>query len=242
LLNGKVPGFMPGVVSQVFFRKVFQMNTIAKQQRGTYSKYGERLYFSYYDTVPLTAAGVDYSLFQTGIGGGAVPKTIAQTNMTLGGQIPQGQRFVVQALKLFYISASAKVAVDEQTLNNLLAQGVIRIFITGKDAIYSKSIQEILGETFLWSDVSPAATVPYRRSFGIYNGIDNLKKHITLAALTNFEVRLTTPTALGGGNVLVGDSIRVALAGQLSGGPIFFPLWGNDFFLCRFNRKIKPAF
>lgn len=191
------------------------MGTVANQQRGTYSKYGEKLSYSYFDTVALTAAGVDYSLFQTPIGGGATPKTIAQTNMTLGGQIPQGQKFIITKLKFFYVSAAVKAAANEQTLNDFLAQGVIRIFITGKDAIYSKSVQEVLGQTIIWSDVALAASAPFSRSYSWYTGVDTLKTPITLAALTNFEVRLTTPTALGGGNVLIGDSVRVALSGTL---------------------------
>jgi hypothetical protein len=51
-------------------------------------------------------------------------------------------------------------------------------------------------------------------SLGRHLGIDPLNKHITLAALTNFEVRLSIPAALGAIS-LVNDRVRINLNGIL---------------------------
>lgn len=188
-------------------------NTIARQQRGTYSKYGEKLDYSYFDTIALTATGTDYAFFQSPIGQGG--KTLVDTNMTLGSQVPQGQKFKVRAIKVAYLSSAIKAAANEQTFYSFLRTSVIRIFITGKDAIYSKPLSEVVGIPIAWcqQDLAAAGAASHA-SFGRFVGIDVLNVPITLAALTNFEVRLTC-TAVGAGSILIGDYVRISLAGIL---------------------------
>ena len=56
-------------------------------QQGTYAATGEKLDWTYYDTLTIQAAGTEFSMFQVPIGGTqfAAVKTLAQTNMTNSG-------------------------------------------------------------------------------------------------------------------------------------------------------------
>ena len=186
--------------------------------QGTYSKFGEALHWTMYDTATLAAAPVDYSMFQTPLGGaiGAAIKTLDLTNMTLGGQIPSGQKMIVKAIKVFFCSQAVKNTANITTFYTWLSQATIRVFISGKDAIYSKPLVEVLGIPIVWATTPTAAGDNlFTMSYGKYVGIDVLSKKITLASNTNFEVRLSYPVALGGGNILIGDLVKVGLAGVL---------------------------
>jgi hypothetical protein len=158
-------------------------------------------------------------MFQTPIGGpvGAATKTIELTNMTGAGVIPNGQKMEIKAIKAFYVSQAVKATAGITTLYSWLASATVRLFITGKDSIYTKPLIEVLGIPMLWTTTpTVAGNNEVIMSTGKFHGIDVLSRKITLAELTNFEVRLTWTTALGGGNVLIGDQIKIGLAGILN--------------------------
>ena len=190
---------------------------LAALQQGTYGASGEILEWSYYDRATLAAAGTDISLFQNPIGSTAAAKTLADTNMTSPGSIPQGQNFKVRAIRAEYGSHASKASADIDTLYNWMLSANIRVFITGKDALFSKPLTEVMGIPLLWHTVpTVAGNNEIISSFGRFNGVSPLNIPIILAALTPFEVRLSFPTALGGGSTLIGDFVKVSLLGILT--------------------------
>jgi len=184
--------------------------------RGTAAPIGEVMDYTYYDSLLLAAAGTDFSLFQVPIGGGAVPKTSAQTNMISSGVIPQNQHLVVRAIRAEYLSAGVKASADIDTLYTWLQSVVVRVFISGKDALFYKPLTEIFGIPMLLH-VTPtvAGDTELIAAMGRFLGVNPLNIPITLAALTTFEVRISYPTALGGA-AIVGDSLRIGLSGVLT--------------------------
>jgi hypothetical protein len=191
------------------------MNALTEMQRGTYSALGEKLDWSYYDSLTLAAAGTEFSMFQVPIGGGATAKTLADTNMTTGGTLPQGQKFRVRAIRAEYLSHNQKATASIDLLYQFLRAVTVRFFITGKDAIFSKPLTEVMGIPMLFS-VTPTAAGDNLliSSMGRFVGVNVLNVPITLASLTNFEVRINYPTALGA-TAIVGDILRISLAGIL---------------------------
>jgi hypothetical protein len=190
------------------------MNAMQNLQTGTYSALGEKLDWSYYDSLVLAAAGTEFSLFQSPIGGPA-GKTLADTNMTLGGQIPSAQNFTVRAIRAEYLSHAQKNTADINTFYQWLRTVTVRVFITGKDALFSKPLTEVMGISMLWSTTPTVAGDNILISaMGRFTGICPLNVPIVLAGNTNFEVRVNYPTALGGASI-VADVLRISLAGIL---------------------------
>ena len=185
-------------------------------RRGTYSNYGEKLDWTYYDTWAIATAGTDYSFFANPIGAtqSAAQKTISDTNMVAAAQIPSGQRLIVKAIKVCFISHAVKATADIDTLNEFLRAAVIRFFITGKDSLYTKTLQEIFGASLLMHVVP---TVGGNNEIIMHmnkgQGIDVLNRRIVLAEQTNFEVRLSYPAGIPAG--LNGDRLWIGLAGRL---------------------------
>lgn len=190
-------------------------NALQSLQRGSYSNLGEKLDYSYYDTLTIAAAGTEFSLFQNPIGSGATPKTLSDTNMTMGGMIPQGQKLRIRAIRAEYLTHAVKATADIIILYNWLRAVTVRFFITGKDALYSKPLTELMGIPILFN-VTPTAAGDNLliSSMGRFLGINVLNVPITLAAMTNFEVRINYPTALGAVSI-VGDFLRISLGGIL---------------------------
>jgi hypothetical protein len=190
-------------------------NALAEMSLGTYASTGEKIDWSYYDSLVLTATGTEFSLFQVPIGGGATPKTLADTNMTNGGVLPQGQKFVVRAIRAEYLSHNSKGSADIDILYNFLRAATVRFFITGKDALFSKPLTEVMGIPMLWHTLpTVAGNNESISSMGRFVGVNVLNVPITLAALTNFEVRINIPAALGAVSI-VADVLRLSLAGIL---------------------------
>jgi len=181
----------------------------------TYSSAGEKLDWTYYDSLVLAAAGTEFSLFQIPIGGGATPKTLADTNVNLGGMIPNGQNFTIRAIGAEYLSHNVKASADIDLLYNFLRVATVRFFITGKDALYSKPLTEIMGIPLLFHSV-PAVAGNNENIFsmGRFVGINPLNVPLILDEQTSYEVRVNIPAALGAIS-LVADIVRISLRGIL---------------------------
>lgn len=183
----------------------------------TYSRIGDKLDWGYYDTLVLAAAGTEFSMFQVGIGGlnaaGAV-KVISDTNLPASGQIPNGQNFHVRAIRCEFISHAAKATADINTFYTWLSTATLRIFVPGKDAMFSTHITEILGIPLLLN-VTPTAAGDNLliMSQGRYTGVRPLNVPLVLEEQTSIEVRINTPAVAGA--ALVGDFLRVYLLGVL---------------------------
>jgi hypothetical protein len=76
----------------------------------------EAVGWSLYDTNTYAAAGqLQMQFFQVPRGQGAVPKTLADTNMTLAGQLPKPQNFLAYWIELYIIPSAALSAVGALT-------------------------------------------------------------------------------------------------------------------------------
>jgi hypothetical protein len=182
--------------------------------QGTYSAQGaEKLDYSYFDSHVLAATGTEVSMFQSPIGAGG--KTISDTNMSLGGTLPRGQNFKIRAIRAEILGHAAYATATIMLLYNWMRTVTVRLFITGKDALYSKPLTEVMGIPMLINVIPTAAGDNIGNlSLGRFLGINPLNVPITFAELTNFEVRLNWPTAIGA-TAIVGDIIRISLNGIL---------------------------
>jgi hypothetical protein len=190
--------------------------------QGTYSKEGEKLDYTYYDTCLIKSASTDtMKYFQAPQGqianDGSTVKLLHHTNMTLGGQIPRGQRLTIRCIKIEYLALTQFADTTILAWYKFLAYTTCQFFITGKDALSVLTLQELLGAATL---VLPAVTsttfssTVNRIILPRFHGIFPLNTPITLAEQTNFEVRVTpqvaTPTT-----VCTGDFLKIGLSGIL---------------------------
>lgn len=185
--------------------------------QGTYGEFANVIDHSYYDRLTLVAAGTSFPLFQVPLSGtvGAAVKTIADTNNPLGGMIPKGQLFKIFSIKASFLSHAVKATADIDTFLNWLGSAVLSLSVLGKAIMFQRPLFEVMGIPIAFH-VTPAATLnELQMSVGEFrNGIP-LNIPIILAEQTPYEVRIDYPTALGGGNALLGDFIRISLDGIL---------------------------
>lgn len=179
---------------------------------GTYGTEGDILDWTYYDTVALAAATLVNRFFTTPLG--QAGKSIADTNLTLAGQIPQGQLMDIRAIKIMYTSADAFATADVQSFYTMLDQTTINIKLQNKDTMGQWTLQELLGSATLAAMTPTAAGDNIPMIQPKYHGIFPLNKKIILAALTPFEVTVTHSTAVAAG--LANDRLKVGLAGILT--------------------------
>ena len=187
------------------------------QDRSSYSKTAmEILTYSYYDRMKIDGATprLVNRLFQTPLG--QAGKTLADTNIPNAGQLPQGQSFVVEALKIFYLSRTAKATANVQQIYTLLQDTVLEMIVPGKDNLGQFTLDEILGASTLIAMTPTAAGDNIPMIQPNYVGVKRLKKPWTIGAVQSFEVRLTTVAATSMPDALSGDYIKIALCGTLS--------------------------
>lgn len=184
-------------------------------KKGTHSIYGEKLDWTYYDQISLISTSTSYKLFAQAEGQGTPAKTLNQTNMNANGQIPTGQRLTISRLKIMYLGIAAGSAPLANIIHfyNFLANSVLRFYITGKDALLSITLQELLGAATLIPEV-PAGTFNIPIIQPHFHGIFPLNKKIVLAEQTQFHVDIdcyaSTPNA-----ALNTDTVRIGLNGIL---------------------------
>lgn len=178
--------------------------------RGTHSAFGEKLDWSYYDTISIDNAIATQRLFALAEGQGG--KTKAETNMSANGQIPTGQRLTIHRIKMLYKSV-AYTSAETQKFFSLLKNSVFEFFIPGKDSILTLTLQELLGAASL-IDLVPAATFNQPLPEPYFHGQYPLNKPIILAEQTQFHCQIThynsTPAA-----ALKGDLLQISLNGIL---------------------------
>ena len=187
--------------------------------KGTHAKGGEILDWTYYDSMNVSAT-LQNNLFQTALGQGSPAKTLDNTNLTMNGQIPTGQRLTVHRIKMFYVSQSSywqsagTATVDKWY--NLLTKTTLAVKIPGKDDLFNCTLIELLGAATLTAIKPTAAGDNIPVILPRFHGIFPLNKPIILAQNTSFSVQLTHQTApdstLYG---TTGDIIRIGLNGIL---------------------------
>jgi hypothetical protein len=181
--------------------------------KGTYSKFGEKLDYTYYDSALLAIATTQIRLFQQGLGQGSTPKRQDQTNMSIGGQLPRGQRMTIKNIKIMLSSATALGTAAVQKLYDMLNQTTFEFIITGKDSLISLTLQELMGISTAIAMTPTAAgdNIPF--ILPRYHGIFPLNIPIILAEQTNFEVKIIHQVAVD--TLLAGMVLKVGLNGKL---------------------------
>lgn len=182
-------------------------------QRGTYGSGGEKLDWTYYDRFILdgTTPTLEHRLFTIPLG--QAGKTLADTNLTQSGMIPQGQHFTVHALKPMILGITTMPTIDVHLLYTILERLTVEIILPGKDSMGTWTWQEIQGCCTM-IDLTP--TVPGDNIPLIqprYHGIFPLNTPLTLAALTPFEVRCRHHAAPSAD--LDGMKFKLGLSGTL---------------------------
>lgn len=179
---------------------------------GTYGTEGDILDWTYFDTVALAAAIPVNRLFTTPLG--QAGKTIADTNLTLAGQIPQGQLMDIRAIKVMYTTDDALATADVQSFYKMIDQTTVNIKLQNKDTMGQWTLQELLGAATLVASTPTVAgdNIPVIQPK--FHGIFPLNKKIILAALTPFEVTITHSTPVAA--ALAGDRLKIGLAGILT--------------------------
>lgn len=186
-------------------------------ERGTHSRSGEIMDWSYYDSFNVSAA-LSVNMFQTAIGQSS--KTLDITNMTSGGQIPTGQRFTVHRIKMLYVSQSTSWAsagtAQVQKWYSLLTKSTFEFKIPGKDSLLTLTLQELLGPATLvhCQPTVSGDNIPIIQPR--YSGIFPLNKPIILAEQTTFGCLVTHQTAPDSTLYTgTGDLIKISLNGIL---------------------------
>lgn len=179
---------------------------------GTYGTEGDELDWSYYDEAIIAVATLTHRLFTTPLGSGG--KTLDQTNLTIAGQIPQGQLLDVRAIKVMYTSGAAKGTVGVQDLYTLFARTTVTIKLQNKESMGQWTLQELMGANTLIALTPTAAgdSIPFIQPK--YHGVFPLNKKIVLAALTPFEVTIAHHAAPGA--TTANDRLKIALSGILT--------------------------
>jgi hypothetical protein len=187
-----------------------RQGTLERLQQGTHGAGGEIIDWSYYDTIVVAAGTTSHSMF-------SVPRSAAKpqhlTNMLLGGQMPNGQRHTVHAIKFMYTTSAVRGSALVQNYYDLLNQSTIEFFIPGKDSLLTVTLMELAGmaSNFALTPTVAGDNVDVNRPR--FHGIFPLNSPIILAGQTTFEVRLTHWVAAAA--ALNGDFIRLSLNGKL---------------------------
>lgn len=188
-----------------------ESSAINTLQQGTYGASGEVLDWSYYDSMPLLSTVTSTRLFTVQLG--QAGKTLANTNLTSSGQIPQGQRFTIRAIKVMYKTAAVKATAVVQAYYDFLANTSLQFIIPNKGPMGQWNLLELMGVASAFALTPTAAGDNIPLISPRFHGISPLNTPLTLAALTPFYVEITQHTA--GAATLDGDRLIVSLMGTL---------------------------
>lgn len=181
-----------------------------RMQQGTYTADGEGIDWRYYDTVTIPSTSQTLNMFTVAQGGN---KTLADTNMTLNGQIPNGQHFTITDIRITYRSTTGLVSLAEMNeMNAFLDTSVFEFTILNKYPMLQTKVSDIIGMGLI-APVVVAAGNADNSQMGLFTATFKLKTPITVAGLTSFKCPITLTAAPAAS--VVGDSMTVYLGGRL---------------------------
>lgn len=184
---------------------------IADFQRGTYGREVDKVDWTYYDTLVLDPAVLEYTLFNSSQG-----KDLSQTNYFGNGIFPQAQEFRIKAIKLLYTGANVKDTAGVTGLYTMMEKSTLTFQIQNKAPSYQKTLQEIFGIAMGFHFVpTVAGNNEGIMAFNRFIGIDPINRAIGLAALTPFTVPVKFYGAGAIPAAFTGDKIKVCLTGIL---------------------------
>lgn len=166
--------------------------TLERMQSGTQMSMGEKIDWTYYDTIIVANAVRTHRMFTVALGGGAPAKTLAETNMMVQGLLPQGHKLYTKALKVFYTAPVGMDSENIQMIYDWIEKTTIEIKPSGKDSLGTWKLIELFGSPLQLAIIPtvPGDNIPINNSRIV--GILPLNKVLILAALASFEVRLET--------------------------------------------------
>lgn len=189
------------------YRRIAALQNV---QSGMYGTQGDAVDWTYWDTVTIAAATLEHRLFTVPTSGA---KPLWLTNMVNSGQIPQGQKLTIGAIKIMYGSQAAKATADVDSYYNMLQETTIDIQLQNKSSYGQWRLQEVMGAASLFALVPTAAGDNIPLIQPRFHGILPLNIPITLAAVGSFYVHLrhwVAPAA-----ALEDDKITIGLSGIL---------------------------
>ena len=190
-------------------RRARQSQSLDNLQTGTYGTSGEKISWSYYDESAVPATAQTLVQFQTPIGG---TKTLAHTNMVAAGQIPQGQKFVVEKIKVMYRSVSGvSTPAEANELMAFMDRAIIQFKISNKAPMMQAKLSDVMGLSLMAPITGTGGTASF--SQGVFTGEWKLHTPITVGALTPFQVEIVlndVPAAS-----VVADILTTSLKGTL---------------------------
>lgn len=178
-----------------------------------YSKVAaERLDWTYWDSFSMLSTTLIHRMFVDPLGSGG--KTLAQTNMTKGGALPQGQNMRIKAIKFEYMNYGG--VWDETDLLNwfkMIVDTTISIKIPGKDSLGQWTLSEIMGIS-LMAQITPSVagdniSQPQTKFVGIFP----LNKAIKWGAIQSYEIEVTHHVAPNAN--LDSDRVKLGMNGRL---------------------------
>jgi hypothetical protein len=181
---------------------------------GTYTREGEVLSgYSYYDTVLMSNTVNSHRMF-------TVPQSAAKprdlTNMTIGGQMPSGQKLTIFNIKVFLCGAAA---IDETVLVHLydmISRSTVDLVIENKAPMLTLTLQELLGAASLFElTPSVAGDNISGQILPRFHGIYPLNIPIVLQELTPFEVLFVHQAAVANNEALNNVRVKISLNGEL---------------------------
>ena len=182
------------------------------QEANSYSKTNaEFLTWSYYDQISLLSTTLTHTFFVTGTGTG---KNLSQTNMPTSGQLPQGQSFVIHEIGLLYSTDTVSGTTDLLEWYKVLANTTVEFKVTGKDSLFTITLQELCGASTLFAITPTAAGDNISQIQPWYRGVWKLKKYpITIGATQTFNIEMVHHVAPSAD--LDGNLVKLFLRGDL---------------------------
>jgi len=194
-----------------------QNNNLAQ---GTYGKALNRFDHIYYDRFTVLNSVPEHNMFTTALGGNdeyGVPKTLADTNMQVGGSLPKGQRFTVHGFKIDLVTglSTALAATSIKYLYYLLADTTVQFKISGQDPVFTMDMQDMLGACTLLAFTQAATGDNIPLILPKYRGIVPINIPIVLSEQTNFGINVKHAHNGNYTSAVDGIFIKVGMVGVL---------------------------
>lgn len=185
-------------------------------EQGTYGAQGEKLEFSLYDSEKLKSTILQHRFFAQGIGqpftDQSAQKTLADTNIRQGSQIPFGQKFIAKSMKFFYKSLAAKTELTMQNMIDMFCESTITVKIDGKDRTLELNLLELMGNqvpavitpSVAGDNINTGQTAVYAKTYP-------LNIPVVLASQTTWWVELEH--AVAPDEAIDGDKIMLSFQG-----------------------------
>lgn len=207
----------------------------------------EVIYQPFYDfQLYATAGQQQFQFFQQAIGQGkttaagatvGAPKSKLDTNMTLSGQIPAPQAFLITGFEVYFIpgnSSTADTFVDAlpsvaaaanaaavmaaaNDVSRVMQNGALRLFIGSKEYLYDTPLMKFVPSSFIGIDAATASTSATQSQVAAIGARPmghayTLPVEITLRANQNFAVTLEF-----GGAVATPSGFNARIGVQMNG-------------------------